>query len=193
MGKARRKQETKLKYLKLSLAIIAAIISIGIIGRTIAKYKSEAQSQANVDLAYYLLKDQSISQELVLASILPQEQHYYYDIRVANYDGNDRTQTALDYVIKIKTTTNLPLNYEVYKQPNLNTSVISSTTTTQDSDGTYFRNITLSTGSFGFAQNEEATYRIDVEFPDDYNSADYEGRIEYIAVTVESSQKVASN
>ena len=193
MGKARRKREAKLKYLKLTSAIIATIVSIGIIGQTIAKYKSNAQSEANIDLAYYLLKDQSISQDLVLTSILPRENAYIYNVRVANYDGTDRTETAIDYTIKIRTTTNLPLQYRVYKQPDLTNSVISSETTTPDSDGTYFKNIVLTTDSFGFAQNEEAIYRIEVEFSEDYNSADYEGRVEYISVTVESNQKIASN
>ena len=80
----------------------------------IAKYRSTAKSNADVDLAFYMFKEEDISQDLKLASILPREEPYEYTFSVANNDGKDRTETAIHYEIELKTTTNLPLTFKVY-------------------------------------------------------------------------------
>lgn len=193
MGRARKKRQAKIKYIKISLFIVVLLITITIIGRTIARYRSAGQSQASVDVAFYLLKDETISQEISLSSILPRSTPYTYTFSVANNDGTNRTETAIEYSVELITTTNLPLNYRVYKQGATSTNLIESTNNTPDSDGTYFKHMTLTGDEFGFEQNQQNVYVIEVEFPEQYNSADYEGRVEYLAIKVDSNQKIDNN
>ncbi len=190
MGRARRKRKAKIMYIKFSLLILLIILAVLLIKNTFAKYKSNAISNANVDLAYYLFKEEDISQDLKLESILPREDPYNYRLKVANYDGEKRTETAIKYTIEIKATTNLPLNFNLYNEQNPEVSLGTSTETKQDSDGTYFKYINFSGGNFGFRQNEESYYILEVEFPKEYNLAQYEGIVEYIQITLKSEQKI---
>lgn len=186
----RRKRKTRQLYFTVVFWIVIILFAINIIKSTTAKYKSTGTSSANVDLAYYVLKEQSISQELKLQSILPRDEAYVYTFSVANYNGTERTQTVLEYTLKLKTTTNLPLQYSVHLDGE-NTELITETRTEQDSDGTYFKYITIQGDEFGFRQNEENIYKLEVVFPKQYNHSEYEGIIEYIELTVDSKQKIS--
>lgn len=190
MGRARRRRKAKLRYIKFTFLLILVIIAIILIKTTNARYRAKGQGDANVDLAFYLLKEQSISQNLKLTSILPRQQPYTYTFSVANNDGTYRTETAIQYSITIKTTTNLPLTFSVYNQNDLNTNLATNVTTAQDSDGTFFRTITDIGGNFGFATNETHNYVLQVVFPEEYNEAEYEGILEYVQITINSSQRM---
>ena len=189
MQRRRRKRKIRQLYINTIIFIIIAFISINLINGVIAKYRSSATSSANVDLAYYIFKEESISQELKLQSILPRENPYIYTFLVANYKEEERTQTALEYTIKIKTTTNLPLQYKVHKE-NEDTDLVTEVKTEQDIDGTYFKYINVQGDEFGFRQNEENIYKLEIKFPPEYNLAEYEGIIEYIELTIDSKQKI---
>ena len=150
MGRARRRRKAKLMYIRFVLLVILAIVAISLIRNSIAKYKSNAKSSADVDLAFYMFKEQDISQDLKLESILPREEPYEYTFSVSNNDGTDRTETAIHYTIEFKTTTNLPLNFKVYNSEDLSTDLVESTETKADDDGTYFKYIKVAGGNLGF-------------------------------------------
>ena len=190
MRRSRRRRRAKLIYIRFTLLIILAIVAISLVRNSIAKYRSSATSAADVDLAFYLFTETDISQSLQLASILPRSTPYEYTFSVANNDGTDRTETAIHYSMELRTTTNLPLNFKVYRSTDLTTDLVESTQTIQDTDGTYFKKMTITGGNFGFLQNEQATYKIEVEFPESYNDSEYEGIIEYLELTIKSSQRM---
>ena len=122
---------------------------------------------------------------------MPRATPYEYSFLVANNYNNERTQTALEYTIKITTTTNLPLEFSVHKDGE-NTELITSSVEQRDSDQTYFRYITVQGDEFGYTQNQQNIYKLEILFSDDYDDADYEGIIEYIQLTIESKQKVTA-
>ena len=190
MGRARRRSKAKLMYIKFAFLVLLAIASISLIRNSVAKYKSTAKSNADVDLAFYMFKEQDISQDLKLESILPRVEPYEYTFSVANNDGTDRTETAIHYTIEFKTTTNLPLNFKVYNMQDMTTDLVESTETKADDDGTYFKYIKVTGANLGFEQDETQTYKIQVEFPKEYNLAQYEGIIEYVKITIKSTQRV---
>ena len=187
----KKKRRIKYFYIRVLLLIIAALMATGLIRTVLAKYKTTAQSTADVDLAYYIFKEQSISQVLKLQSILPSQQAYPYTFSVANNYGGERTQTALEYTIEIVTTTNLELLFNVHKQGET-TNLITGTTTVQDSDGTYFKHITVAGDEFGFTQDQQNVYVLEITFPISLNEAEYEGIIEYIQLTINSRQKIGA-
>ena len=89
MGRARRRRKAKLMYIKFAFLVLLAIASISLIRNSVAKYKSTAKSNADVDLAFYMFKEQDISQDLKLESILPRIEPYEYTFK-ANYKMNVR-------------------------------------------------------------------------------------------------------
>ncbi len=190
MRRARRRRKAKLMYIKFAFLVLFVIVAFSLIRNSTAKYRSTAKSNADVDLAFYMFKEQDISQDLKLESILPRVEPYEYTFSVANNDGTDRTETAIHYTIEFKTTTNLPLNFKVYNSEDMETDLVESTETKTDDDGTYFKYIKVAGGNLGFEQDETHTYKIHVEFPQEYNLAQYEGIVEYVKVTIKSSQRV---
>ena len=189
MGRARRRRKAKLMYIKFAFLIILAIVAISLIRNSVAKYRSTARSNADVDLAFYMFQATDISQDLKLASILPRVAPYEYTFSVANNNGTDRTETAIHYTIEFKTTTNLPLNFKVYNSQDMTTDLVESSETRADDDGTYFKYIKVTGGNLGFEQDEQVTYKIHVEFPEDYNLAEYEGIVEYVKISIKSTQR----
>lgn len=190
MRRARKKIRARLKYIQFAFCIFMMILIILIIKSSFAKYRSSATSNADVNLAYYIFNNQDISQDLKLDSILPSQTPYNYTLLVANNDGQRRTETAIQYSFEIKTTTNLPLNYRFYNSQDLTNNLVSSSNTSADEDGTYYKYITATGGNFGFQTNEQATYILQVEFPEEYNVSQYEGIIEYIQITIKSNQRI---
>ena len=189
MRKRRRSLRKKLVYFRLALIVVLLILMASYMRKSFARYRTVATTQADVDLAYYFVKAGDVSQDLKMDRILPRQTNYVYNFSVSNYDGSARTETALDYTIEIKTTTNLPLNFYVYKQGETTNRIISSEPVADD-DGTYFKYFVATGDSFGFTEDETDYYRIEVEFPEEYNSSQYEGIVEYLKLTIYSTQKV---
>ena len=187
----KRKRKSKLKALRIRLVyiLIILLVSVQIVNHTKARYRSEADSEATVDLAYYVLDTGSISQDLKVDSILPSSGVYDYDFYVANYYNGARAETALTYTIQIKTTTNLPLTYSVHRK-NQNTELITSNTTSADSHGTIFRYMTVTGGSLGISSDQKDEYTLDIRFDSQYATAKYEGILEYIQITIDSQQTI---
>ena len=185
----RRRRKIKGIYTRIALCILAIFAVLVLIKSSQARYVSSSQSNVDVNLAYYVVDEQSISQDLKLVDILPRTNAYTYSFSVSNFDGNDRTKTFLDYDISIKMTTNLPITIAIHKRGE-NTSVIDTVVEEQDDDGTYFRYITFEEATFGFTQNQTDIYDIDVTFPLSNNDAQYEGIIEYIQITLDARQKM---
>ena len=108
--------------------------------------------------------------------------------------GLKRTDTKLQYNVKLRTTTNLPLQIELYENENYSDSgsqdILSVEDTRADEYGTYFTTYTTPTSYFGFQNNEKNIYSLVVYFPSIYNSIDYQDVIENIEVIVESKQVV---
>lgn len=176
-------------YRKVFLLLIIIIISIITINGTMARYSSSGEAESNVDIAFYLLKEQTISQEIVLDNIEPSNNVYTYNFSVANYDEANRTEVALEYTIEIKVTTNLPLTYKLYVNDGTE-DLFENYETLQDEYGTYFKKIVSSKNIFGFTQNEKNSYRLEISFPMEYNSIEYQGIAEALEIKINAEQKI---
>ena len=182
----RRRRRNKF-YKKIIILFALLLIFILTLKNTLAKYSSSGESEANVDVAFYLIKDQKIAETIALEEMMPSDDVYTYTFSIANNDGTNRTETALKYKISIRMTTNLPLTYELYMNDGT-TNLFEGYTTEQDEYGTYFKTITSSENTFGFEQDETNTYKLQVKFPPEYNSVEYQGIIEALEITVDSQQ-----
>ena len=103
----------------------------------------------------------------------------------------------MSYDLSIRTTTNLPLEYELYLNEDYKDSgastIFTSDNTEQDSDSTYFRNFKTDTKYFSYLYDEKNTYQLVVRFPKDYIDYKYQDIYESIEITIKSKQIVKSD
>ncbi len=177
---------------KLLVNILFIILIFILLNRTFAKYKTEATSQAEIQAAFYLLNDEYQTAEVKLDSLEPRDDEYVYSFSVSNNKSNKRTETSLEYELKIVTTTNLPLSYKLYKNEDYKTgtNIITSDTILPDEYGTFFRTICTEKEIFTYSENKTNIYTLVVKFPKEYNKTEYQDIIEAIVIEIESKQLI---
>ena len=184
-------------YMKTNILCLTFLIIILNIPSTLSKYTSNSSSDVKTDVAFYIVKTDYKTEEILLDEIVPREEPYVYTFEVSNNDGKNRTETNLSYDLSIRTTTNLPLEYELYLNEDYKDSgartIFTSDNTEQDSDSTYFRNFKTDTKYFSYLYDEKNTYQLVVRFPKDYIDYKYQDIYESIEITIKSKQIVKSD
>lgn len=180
---------------KFLISLLSLILIIILIGRTLSRYETTSTAQANIQSAFYLLNDDYKSMTIKLGMLEPRTEAYSYTFSVSNNDNEKRTDTSLEYDLKIITTTNLPLTYELYmvkEGDNITekTNAITNEDISPDEYGTYFRTISTNTESFGHQKNETNIYTLVVHFPEEYRQIKYQDIIESIEIKVDSRQLI---
>ncbi len=177
---------------KLLVNILCIILIIILLDRTYAKYKTEATSQAEIQAAFYLLNDDFQNVNVKLDSLEPRDEDYVYTFSISNNKSNKRTETSLEYEIKIVTTTNLPLTYKLYKNEDYNTgtNIIVSDTITPDECGTFFRTLNVGKEEFTYTEDQTNIYTLVIKFPSQYNKIEYQDIIEAISIEITSRQLI---
>lgn len=166
-------KKKKILYTKLVILILCILVIIRIFYIVLSRYESTADSVAEIDVAVYLLKEEHKQMTLNLDSLVPRDNAYIYFFSVGNQDGTNRAETDLSYELSIRTTTNLPLSYELYMNQeytdNGAKNIITSNTVEKDEYGTYFRNIKTESVELKYTQNVTNIYQLVVHFPITYN------------------------
>jgi len=178
---------------KFSMTIILLLTAVAILPKVFSRYQSSATTNPNIDVAFYIINTNYQSQSVVLSKIEPSNDPYLVNFTVANNDGTNRLGVDAKYDLKIVTTTNLPLEYELYRNQTYNTSgaqdVISSTTSiTQDEHGTYFKTMVAPSETFSYTTDQVYSYQLAIYFPRDYMSYQYQDIVESIEIVVDSKQ-----
>ncbi len=195
MGKRERRYK-KVNVLKsrktwfiISIVLISVFTLFFILQRTGAIFQTTTEGEANIDIAFYCIKEDFQTMTLKLENLEPRSDPYIYNFTIANNDGTKRTETNLIYDLTVRTTTNLPINIILFNTTQGNID-ITNLTTIQDDDGTYFNLFQTDQQEFGFLQNEQHKYRLEVVLPEIYKSSDYQDIIELIEINVNSKQKI---
>lgn len=180
--------------IKLLIAVLSLIILIRFISFTLSRYQSKARSNANVDVAFYVLNKNFQTMTLNLGGIFPNDTPYTYSFSIANTDGTNNAETDLQYDLKIRTTTNMPITYELYMNQKYTDSgannIITDNSVAQDADGTYFRTITTNTITLLKSNITTNLYQLVVRFPSTYNTTKYQDLIDAIEISVDSKQVI---
>ena len=187
-----------LKSNKLTLAIIILVIILALIPIAYSRLHSVAESDSKVETALYILKADYYEKEIKLNELIPSDIPYVYTFKVSNNDGKDRLETKLEYILKIITTTNLPLSYKLYMNEDYNnansTNIITNDIIQKNSvDGAYFRILSTEKQIFNYDKDEENIYHLVVNFPKEYDSFEYQDIIEGITISIESKQIIDNN
>ena len=185
-------KKEKILYTKLVILILCFFIVLRIFVLVLSKYESIADSNANVDIAFYLLKEDYQTMTTNLAAIAPRDNAYVFNFSIGNQDGEKKAEVDLTYDLTIRTTTNLPLTYDLYMNQQYNdadaTSIIKENVISQDEDLTYFRTITTEPVTLKYTTGTTNMYQLVVYFPKDYNKENYQDIIEALEITVDAKQ-----
>ena len=179
-------------YAKLVILVLCFLIIARIFVLVLSKYESISNSYANVDIAFYLLKEDFQTMTLNLASILPQNNAYTFEFSIGNQVGEDIAEVDIEYELTLRTTTNLPLTYELYMNQSYTdqgaTNIIKENTVNLDEDGTYFRTMTTDKITLKYTEGKTNLYQLVVYFPENYNQENYQDIIELIEINVNGVQ-----
>lgn len=182
------------RRLKLIMAIFVLLLVHRIVFNSFSLYESNATTNANIEVAYFLLDDTYEEKTIMLEDMKPGDTKEV-DIAISNYfldeEGNEViTETDMQYTFKLRTTTNLPLEYSIF----LNQSSDSGTNivqmdTIQDDHDTYFYQLLEDTREFSYEDGQTNTYTLKITLPEQYNNVEYQNVIECIEVVVNGQQK----
>lgn len=188
------KKKTKRLYAKLVILILCFCILVRIFTLALSKYQSQADSIAEVDIAFYLLNEDYKTMTLNLDSLFPRDNVYVYTFSIGNQEENKTAETDIEYELSLRTTTNLPLTYKLYMNEEYNAKnakdIIQSNETYMDEDGTYFRKMTTEKVELKYKEPTTNIYQLVVSFPSNYNTENYQDILEAIEIDVDGKQIV---
>ncbi len=208
----RERKAIKVKRrIKLLIALTILLILYKIIFSSYSLYESEASSNAEIDVAFYVVEDNYETKTITLDDMLPGDTQYC-KFSIANYytDENNQefiSETDMKCDLKIRTTTNLPLNYELYIDQDINQgkTVLDTEQLEKghwDEYDTIFKYLVNKNGTteekeqcitdtidFSYTQELVRTYILKITFPkDECKNYEYSNIMECIEITVDSHQ-----
>lgn len=143
------------------MIVIISIMAFKLV-ETFARYSSNSNSEASVNVAFWFLGNSAEEQQekrIILEKLQPSNEYQAYSFSISNNNGTKTAQTDIKYQIDIITTTNLPLNYYLYKR--IDSSLAEGTTdiyTYTDSDGNEYKYKKLSISQVTNADNKTGNY-----------------------------------
>ena len=128
---------------KLIFVLAGLILIVNIAGKTYTRYETQVDVNAEANVAIYVLDQGTYESSISLSGLTPSLEPRYYSFYVSNFDTeHGRTKVDLNYTIKFKTTTNIPLQYEIIRNQSFNsthTNIIEQTEIVQDEDDVYYK------------------------------------------------------
>lgn len=175
------------------LLLFITIIAVSTVKLTQARYESNTAVSVTPTLAFMLVDVTTTSGQIKLESIVPSTTPYLYTFNVSNFNSTRRANVDLTYSIEIVTTTNMHLNFKIFKGNNLTQNEIDTDTFTTDEDGMYFRHLVINDVSvMPYDTNTTDVYTLWVEFPISYQQYpdEYAGVIDLVDIKINSEQVV---
>lgn len=179
---------------KINILIIILLILIKLLPITLSRYESEKTGNIDTNIAFYLLKTDYQTQRIKLTSLSPSDEPYIYSFKIMNYQDDTNGDVDIEYYLSLKTTTNLPLRYELYMnedyQDSTATNLITDDNTKieKDDSETYFKTITLDKEIFHYIEPKENTYTLLIYYDKSNDNPIYQDNIDSIRIIVESKQ-----
>ncbi len=180
----------KSKIVKIVLIIVIVLVLIKLILASLGKYSSSAIADSEIDAAFFIINQTTEENNILLGEVVPSDDDYIYTFKVSNFKQNKISEVDLEYSISLITTTNLPLEYKLYKNDeelSINSEIF------KDDDGTYFKRLNVpSKGNFKHSNKQSDVYKLVVTFASEYKNdyKSYEGSIESVRVIIDAKQEI---
>lgn len=191
------------EYLKYRIRYIFIVSSLSVLLffslfliLTEARYESRVDLNARLDIAKHIINPGTYSFKLSMNDIIPRNEPYVYTFFLSNYDENNQSDVDMDYNLFFKTTTNMPLRYELYRNVNYTengaVNLLSDMELIQDVDGAWYNQFNIDdTFSFLYQNRQLDTYYLVIYFDDIYaNNLEYADNIDSIKIIVDAKQVV---
>lgn len=189
-------EEKKRLLIVVLILFLLIVISTKLFQIAYASYESQAKLKANINKAIYILEEEGINFNIDLNKIEPSDNPYIYKFSISNYKGNKHSQVDIEYQINLKTTTNLPLTYQLYRNENYDnanaTDLFTEAKVIQDPDGAWYNSLE-GKEKYVLSYKEEQTdiYTLVIYFPKIYKTnKEYADNIENIEVDIKSNQVI---
>lgn len=182
------------RRVKIVMTIFVLLLVHRIVFNSFSLYESNATTDANIEVAYFLLDDTYEEKTIMLEDMKPGDTKEV-DISISNYfvdeNGDENiTETDMQYTFSLRTTTNLPLEYSIYLNQSSETGTdILHMETIQDDCDTFFYKLLEDTREFSYTTGQTNTYTLKITLPAQYNNIEYQNVIECIEVVVDGQQK----
>lgn len=186
-------KEQKIRLIGFGCTLLFVLFLSGFLfSISLASYQSQTRLRANIDKALYVLNREKMSFNIDSSKIVPSDDPYTYKFSVSNYTEDKESDFNIVYNLKIKTTTNLPLTLELYKNTDLNNNILSNAEIKQDVDGSYYKVYSVSDAVLmEYKDKVIDVYTLSIDFPKSYaEDLTYADCIEAIEVILDSSQAV---
>lgn len=186
-------KEQKLRLIGFGCALLFILFLSGFLfSISLASYQSQTRLRANIDKALYIFNREKMSFNIDSEKIVPSNDPYVYKFSISNYKDDKESDFNIIYNLKIKTTTNLPLDFKMYKNTDLNNNILSGAEILRDSDGSYYKVYTVNENVLmEYKDKVTDVYTLSIDFPKIYaEDLTYSDAIEAIEVIIESSQVV---
>ena len=178
----------------LPTMIFIIVISILAASRiTQARYETDTKARVLPSIAFFVVGVESQNKQIKLESIVPRTEPYLYSFEVSNFNDSKKANVDLTYSIEIITTTNMPLNYKVYKGNVNGDEIVDEDFITTDENGVYYRHFKIDgVSEMNYQERVTDTYILWVEFPLQYknNPIDYAGIIDLVDIKINAEQVV---
>ncbi len=179
----------KLKLsLKLAISFILLIIAINLVPVVFSKYETKTDVKVSSKIAFYLLKEDYYTNTLTIHDMVPRQEPYVFTFTISNYENDKVAEVDLKYDLMIRATTNLPLEYELYKNEYLTTNIIEEEEKIQDEYGTYFYNMKTKETQLLKEEKVLNTYTLKIYFKTTYINYMYQDIMENIEIIINSQQ-----
>lgn len=189
-------EEKKRLLLVILLFFCAIFLVFKLFQVAYASYESQAKINANIQQALYILEEGQLNFNIDSSQIIPSEKPYVYKFSISNYNDTRQSDVDIEYSITLRTTTNLPLTYELYRNEVYDasnaTNVIETVTAKQDVDGAWY-NVAPTKEKYTFLYTEKKTdiYTLVINFPKEYQQDEtYADGMENIIIELTSKQIV---
>ena len=175
------------------LVCILMIFSFSFL-KVYSSYNSSASINTNVEKAVYILDEEELSFNIDIDGIIPSNKPYIYSFSVANYNDKKQSNVDLEYSIDFRTTTNLPLQYELYRNEDYSddnsNNLLSNGVLIQDEDGSWYNTFSLNnTYTFNYKEKVKDIYYLVVNYPKNYeNNIEYADLLDVIEVKIDAKQ-----
>lgn len=180
-------------FLYSFLVLILMIFSFCLL-KVYSTYNSTANINTKVEKALYILNEENFSFNIDIEGIVPSDDPYIYQFSISNYKEDKKSNVDLMYSLDFKTTTNLPIEYKLYRNQNYNsadsTNLFSLSSIIQDEDGSWYNKFDLPTKyTFNYKEKEKDVYYLVVTFPKHYsNNVSYADLIDNVEITIDAKQ-----
>lgn len=186
----------KVRFLLFAfLLFVVFFLARYLLGMAYARYEVRAKINANIEKALYIFEDEKIQFNLEPEGIIPSDSDYVYKFSVANFNASKRSDVDLEYTLKVRTTTNLPIHIRMYRNESHDAAGATNlfeegAKIEKDEDGAWYR-LYEAKGTYEMDFDSKVTdiYTMVIEFPSVYAAnADYANSIESIEIILESKQ-----